>query len=251
MSKYALSVAHLTVTYNESVALYDVHVDIPEGMLLGVIGPNGAGKTTFVRALLDLIPRTAGRIQFFGETYQAQCHRISYVPQRASIDWTFPLLVIDVVLMGAYQRIGLMKSVDKKEYVRAQEILELVGLADYAQRSIGSLSGGQQQRMLLARALMQDADMYIMDEPFVGVDAMTERFMAQLFRTLCARGKTMIVVHHNMYTIMEHFDWVLLLDVTRKAYGPAQQVLCDMFSMCRTAPYGTCTQPCTHQEHMR
>lgn len=215
----ALAVSDLTVAYNERPALWDVDLTVPEGVLMAVVGPNGAGKSTLIKAALNLIPRAAGEIRFFGKTYAQAQSLIGYVPQRTSVDWDFPTSVIDVVTMGLYARLGWFRRPGRAERAAALAALDQVGLADFADRQISQLSGGQQQRAFLARALVQDARLYFMDEPFAAVDAVTERAIVELLRGLRERGKTVIVVHHDLATVPEYFDHVALLNVKLVAAG--------------------------------
>lgn len=209
----------LTVAYGEKPVLWDVDLELPEGKLIAIIGPNGAGKSTLIKATLDLIPRAAGSVEIFGRPYSEQRHLVGYVPQRGSVDWDFPTNALDVVMMGTYGQIGWFKRPGKHEREWASHCLEQVGMADYANRQISQLSGGQQQRVFLARALAQNAKLYFMDEPFVGVDAMTERAIVDLLRNLRAQGKTVVVVHHDLDSAPEYFDWLVLLNVRLIAAG--------------------------------
>jgi ABC-type Mn/Zn transport systems, ATPase component len=209
----------LTVAYGEKPVLWDVDLELPEGKLIAIIGPNGAGKSTLIKATLDLIPRAAGSVEIFGRPYSEQRHLVGYVPQRGSVDWDFPTNALDVVMMGTYGQIGWFKRPGKREREWASHCLEQVGMADYANRQISQLSGGQQQRVFLARALAQNAKLYFMDEPFVGVDAMTERAIVDLLRNLRAQGKTVVVVHHDLDSAPEYFDWLVLLNVRLIAAG--------------------------------
>jgi len=219
----ALTVSDLTVMYGEKPVLWDVDLQMPAGVLMAVVGPNGAGKTTLIKAILGLVPAVAGQIRIDGRPYAEQRQRVGYVPQRGSVDWDFPTRVLDVVMMGCYGRLGWLRRPGKSEQAAALRALEQVGMADYAHRQIGRLSGGQQQRVFLARALMQEADIYLMDEPFQGVDAPTERAIVDLFRELRTRGKCVLVVHHDLQTVPEYFDWVTLLNVRSFACGPVAE----------------------------
>jgi manganese/zinc/iron transport system ATP- binding protein len=210
----------LTVAYDEKPALWDIDLDIPPASLTAIIGPNGAGKSTLIKAILGLVPLAAGSARVFGQPYARQRKRVGYVPQRGSVDWDFPTDVLDVVLMGLYGQIGWVRRPGRRERQTALECLEQVGMADYARRQISQLSGGQQQRVFLARALAQKADLYFMDEPFAGVDATTERAIVGLLRALRAEGKTVVVVHHDLETAPEYFDYLALLNVRLIASGP-------------------------------
>jgi manganese/zinc/iron transport system ATP- binding protein len=193
--------------------------------MLGVIGPNGAGKTTFIKSILELIPKRDGSVLFNGKSLAAMRNKIAYVAQRSSVDWDFPLIVFDMVLMGCYGKLGWFKHPGKAERANAYEALAAVGLEHYADASIGTLSGGQQQRAFVARALMQDADIYFLDEPFAGVDIPTEKIIISLFKKLKEQGKTIIVVHHDILTAPAYFDWGLLLNKKVVACGPIEKVL--------------------------
>ncbi len=223
----AVDVADLTVAYREQPVLWDVDLQVPEGVLMAIVGPNGAGKTTLIKAVLGLVPKAAGRVRIYGAPYRRQRSLVAYVPQRGSVDWDFPTSVLDVVLMGTYGRVGWIRRPGAAERERAREALAQVGMADFADRQIAQLSGGQQQRVFLARALVQDAQVYFMDEPFQGVDATTERAIVTLLQNLRAAGKTVLVVHHDLQTVPEYFDWVLLLNVRRIAAGPVSEVFTD------------------------
>lgn len=215
----ALEINDLTVAYASKPALWDVDLRVPEGVLMGIVGPNGAGKSTLIKAAINLIPRAAGDVRFYGKPYAQARHLVGYVPQRGSVDWDFPTTVLDVVMMGLYGQLGWFKRPGKRERALAMEALEQVSLADLAHRQISQLSGGQQQRVFLARALAQNAKLYFMDEPFVGVDAMTERAIVDLLRNLRAQGKTVVVVHHDLDSAPEYFDWLVLLNVRLIAAG--------------------------------
>jgi manganese/zinc/iron transport system ATP- binding protein len=221
---HALSIHDLTVAYNDKPVLWDVDLDVPEGVLMGIVGPNGAGKSTLIKAALNLIPRATGTVRFYGKPYAQARDWVGYVPQRGSVDWDFPTSVLDVVMMGLYGRLGWFRRPGAAERARAFEALEQVGLAAFADRQISQLSGGQQQRTFLARALVQEARLYFMDEPFAAVDAVTERAIVDLLRGLRARGATVIVVHHDLATVEQYFDHVTLLNVEVIASGTTREV---------------------------
>ena len=187
-----------------------------------IVGPNGAGKSTLLKAALGIIPRLSGEVHVFGETIRNARARIAYVPQSASVDWDFPTTVLDVVQMGLYRKVGLLGRLSGQARVQAHECLERVGLEDFANRQIGQLSGGQQQRVFLARALAQDADLFLLDEPFAGVDAATERAIIGVLKLLKDDGKTVVAVHHNLATVRDYFDHVFLINVRRIAEGPVE-----------------------------
>lgn len=217
-----LSIRDLTVAYQRRPVVWDFDYDAPPGKLIAIVGPNGAGKSTLIKAVLDLLPRVSGEVRIFGGTYRQQRARVAYVPQRNTVDWDFPVSALDVVAMGLYRRIGWCRPVSRKYREQACEALRRVGMADYAKRQISHLSGGQQQRVFLARALAQKADLHLMDEPFAGVDAATERAIVELLRELRDSGKTALVVHHDLQTVPDYFDDVILLNMRLVAAGPVE-----------------------------
>jgi len=216
----AVAMRDLTVAYRDTPVLWDVDLDFPAGALIAIIGPNGAGKSTLIKAAMGLVPIAAGSVQIFGKPYDEQRNLVGYVPQRGSVDWDFPTNALDVVMMGTYGRLGWIRRPGKAQREMALRSLEQLGMADYANRQISQLSGGQQQRVFLARALAQEAELYFMDEPFVGVDATTERAIVDLLRELRARGKTVVCVHHDLESAPDYFDWLVLLNVRVIADGP-------------------------------
>lgn len=222
-----LSVHDMTVAYHRKPVLWDIDLDVPEGKLVGIIGPNGAGKSTLIKAVLDLVPKASGRVLIYGKPYRQQRHLVAYVPQRESVDWDFPVSALDVVTMGLYGKIGWFRPARKKERETAREALDRVGMADYADRQIRQLSGGQQQRVFLARALVQDATIYFMDEPFAGVDAATEKAIITLLAALRSAGKTVLVVHHDLQTISEYFDFLIMLNMRVVAAGPTAEAFTE------------------------
>jgi len=219
-----LSVHAVTVAYQRKPVLWDIDYDAPPNKLIAIVGPNGAGKSTLIKACLGLVPRAAGQVEFWGTTYNRARARVGYVPQRESVDWDFPVSALDVVCMGRYRAIGWCRPVTRKHKHAATQCLEQVGMQDLAHRQISQLSGGQQQRVFLARALAQQADLYFMDEPFAGVDAATERAIVAVLRELKEAGKTVIVVHHDLQTVTEYFDEVILLNMRVVAAGPVKRV---------------------------
>jgi len=223
----AIEVTDLTVAYHEKPVLWDVDLDVPPGVLMAVVGPNGAGKTTMIKSILGLIKPAAGQVLIYGKPYQEQRKLVGYVPQRGSVDWDFPTSVLDVVTMGTYGSLGWIRRPGRSEREHALSALEQVGMQSFAQRQISQLSGGQQQRVFLARALVQNAQVYFMDEPFQGVDATTERAIVALLQELRQAGKTVLVVHHDLQTVPEYFDWVTLLNVRRIASGPVKDVFTE------------------------
>lgn len=224
MHKFALEVHQLTVNYDKTPVLWDVSLQIPCGKLVGVVGPNGAGKSTFIKTALGLVPPISGKIEFFGQPLKEVRQRVAYVPQRESVDWDFPITVRDLVLMGRYGRLGVFKWPRQADYAAADHYLDVVGMAPYKDRQISQLSGGQQQRVFIARALLQEADVYFMDEPFAGVDLATEKVLMNVLRELKNEGKTVFVVHHDLNNVEEYFDWIVMLNMRLVACGSVQQV---------------------------
>ena len=227
MAEKAIEVSDLTIAYKDKPVLWDVDMDVPAGILMAIIGPNGAGKTTMIKSILGLIKPAAGQVLVYGKSYVEQRHLVGYVPQRGSVDWDFPTSVLDVVMMGRYGALGWLKRPGATERAAALDALDKVGMKSFAERQISQLSGGQQQRVFLARALVQDAQLYFMDEPFQGVDATTERAIVTLLQELRSAGKTVVVVHHDLQTVPEYFDWVTMLNVRRIASGPVREVFTE------------------------
>jgi manganese/zinc/iron transport system ATP- binding protein len=223
----AVQVTDLTVAYGEKPVLWDVDLEVRPGVLMAIVGPNGAGKTSLIRAILGMVHPAAGQALVFGKPYEEQRRLVGYVPQRGSVDWDFPTSVLDVVLMGRYGRLGWVRRPGAADKAAAREALEHVGMAPLEGRQISQLSGGQQQRVFLARALVQDAELYFMDEPFQGVDATTELAIVELLRELRSQGKTVVAVHHDLQTVSEYFDEVALLNVRRIASGPVEEVFTE------------------------
>ncbi len=217
-----LSIHDMTVAYGHKPVLWDIDLDIPEGKLVGVLGPNGAGKSTLIKAVLDLVPRASGQVTVYDRPYKKNRSVVGYVPQRESVDWDFPVSALDVVTMGRYGLIGWCLPVTRGHKKAGLEALDRVGMADYAHRQISQLSGGQQQRVFLARALAQEARLYFMDEPFAGVDAGTEKTIVAILRDLQKQGKTTLVVHHDLQTVPDYFDYVILLNMRVVAHGPTE-----------------------------
>jgi manganese/zinc/iron transport system ATP- binding protein len=227
MENKAIEVTDLTIAYRDKPVLWDVDMDVPAGILMAIIGPNGAGKTTMIKSILGLIKPAAGQVLVYGKPYVEQRHLVGYVPQRGSVDWDFPTSVLDVVMMGRYGALGWLKRPGATERAAALDALDKVGMKAFAERQISQLSGGQQQRVFLARALVQEAQLYFMDEPFQGVDATTERAIVTLLQELRSAGKTVVVVHHDLQTVPEYFDWVTMLNVRRIASGPVSEVFTE------------------------
>lgn len=220
----ALSVRNLSVFYNSYCALSDVSVDIAQGSLLAIAGPNGGGKTTFLKSVLGIITPQNGTVSLFNQSFAQHRSRVAYIPQRMTVDWDFPASALDVVLMGRYHKIGWFKGPSDEDRAHAYEALYHVGLGAYADRHISELSGGQQQRVFVARALVQEADLFLLDEPFVGIDIKTEQLIIAILKELSSQGKTIMVVHHDLQTLSEYFNTVLLLNQKKIAFGPVEQV---------------------------
>lgn len=227
LQNYVVEVEDLTVAYDSKPVLWDVDLKIPEGKLMAVVGPNGAGKTTLLKAMLGLLAPVSGEVRFLPQdrrNVHKHKNRIGYVPQSGSVDWDFPATVLDVVLMGCYGKLGWIRRPRKADTELALQTLKKVGMEDYVSRQISQLSGGQQQRVFLARALVQQADVYFMDEPFKGVDAQTEKAIVLLLKELKDQGKTVVVVHHDLQTVADYFDWVTLINLKVVASGPVEEV---------------------------
>jgi manganese/iron transport system ATP-binding protein/manganese/zinc/iron transport system ATP- binding protein len=220
-----IDVAHLTVSYHAKPALLDVSVRIESDQLVGVIGPNGAGKSTFIKAILGFVKPDLGTVLINGENAQKAKGEVAYVPQRGAVDWDFPITVKEVALMGRYQQIPWYTSPSANDETAAFEALEMVRMQDFADRQIGELSGGQQQRVFMARALAQGSDILLLDEPFAGVDAATERAILDVLERAKQSGKTLVVVHHDLSTAAEYFDKLILIKQRMYAYGSPQVVL--------------------------
>ena len=222
-----LLVRGLTVAYDDKPALWDLDYKAPERGLVAVVGPNGAGKSTMIKAILGLVPRLSGNVSVFGQPSRRARRRIAYVPQRTAVDWDFPASAVDVVTMGLYGKIGWGRPVRRRHRETAYTYLDRVGMADFGNRQIGQLSGGQQQRVFLARALAQEANLYLMDEPFSGVDAATERAIVEVMHEVRANGATVICVHHDLQTVSDYFDHALVLNVRRVAAGRIRDILTE------------------------
>ncbi len=223
----AIQIDDLTVAYDYKPVLWDIDLVIPEGVLMAIVGPNGAGKSTLIKSILGIIKPIAGTVQVFGAPYKKQVDKVAYVPQKGSVDWDFPTTALDVVMMGTYGSLGWIKRPGQKEKKASLEALEKVGMLEFKSRQISQLSGGQQQRIFLARALVQNAAIYLMDEPFQGVDATTEKAIINILKELRQAGKTLIVVHHDLQTVPEYFDWVTFLNVKGIASGPVMDIFND------------------------
>ena len=219
-----LEIHDLTVAYQHKPVLYGIDLQVEEGSLVGIIGPNGAGKSTLIKTVMGMIKPEDGYIKIFGKESHKAITRIGYVPQRGSVDWDFPVTAMDVVLMGRFGHTGWFRRISKRDRLFASGCLEQMNLLPFANRQIGSLSGGQQQRVFLARALAQQSDLYLMDEPFEGVDAVTEKIIIALLKQLRDQGKTLMVVHHDLSTAREYFDQLALLNLRLVAFGKTQDV---------------------------
>ncbi|MEZ6129252.1 MAG: metal ABC transporter ATP-binding protein [Planctomycetaceae bacterium] len=215
-----LDIHDMTVAYHRRPVLWNIDLTLKNSGLVAIVGPNGAGKSTMIKAVMGLVPMVSGTVTAFGSGIPQQRHRIGYVPQRGSVDWDFPISVFETVLMGTYGSLGWFRRPGRKQRDLATHCLERVGMQDFSKRQIGQLSGGQQQRVFLARALAQESDLYFMDEPMAGVDAATERIVFDLLKSLSAEGRTIVVVHHDLRTVAEYFDEVVLLNVRIVASGP-------------------------------
>ena len=229
--EWAVEVEDMTVAYTTKPVLWDVDMKVPIGSLAAIVGPNGAGKSTLLKAMLGLLTVISGSVKFYIDHHLAMdkkdYKKIAYVPQSGSVDWDFPTTVLDVVLMGRYGYLGWFKRPSKKDKELALSMIEKMGMSDYVNRQIRQLSGGQQQRVFLARALVQEADIYLMDEPFKGVDKTTEHAIISLLQEMKARGKTVIVVHHDLNTVPQYFDWVTMVNKQTVAYGPVVDTFTD------------------------
>lgn len=222
-----VSIHDLTVAYDRRPVLWDIDLDIPEGSIVGVVGPNGAGKSTLLKAILDLVPIASGQIRIYGQPYRNSRQLVAYVPQRETVDWDFPISARELVVMGRYGVIGWFRRPGSADFDAADAALERVGMADYGSRQISQLSGGQQQRIFLARALTQDSRIYFMDEPFSGVDAATEEAIILLLHELRTKGRTIVVVHHDLQTVRSYFDHLIMLNMRLVAAGATNEVFTE------------------------
>ena len=219
MIQSAISIKNLSVNYGKNIILHNLNIYVETGALLAIVGPNGSGKTTLLQAIMGLLAST-GNVLIFNQPVDQQLHKIAYIPQRSSIDWSFPLSVFDVVLMGCYGRLNIGQSPTSQDKQLALQALEQVSMLNYMDHPIGDLSGGQQQRIFLARALVQQAEIYIMDEPFAGIDMVTETIMLNIFKELQQQQKTIIVVHHDLITVKKYFDSIFFMNRKEIASGP-------------------------------
>jgi manganese/zinc/iron transport system ATP- binding protein len=223
----AIETHNLTVIYNRKPVLWNIDFSLPKGQIIGIMGPNGAGKSTLIKAVLGLVPINSGYSKVFGEDLSKVRKQVSYIPQRQTVDWDFPARVMDVALMGRYQQRGLFGRITGSDREKALQALEQVNMLSYANRQISQLSGGQQQRVFLARALAQQADLYLLDEPFAGVDSATEQSIMDILRKMREQDKTIVVIHHDLHSAREYFDWLVLLNASLIASGPTSEVFTD------------------------
>jgi len=219
-----LEVSNLTVHYHSIPVLWDIHLELFQGSLTAILGPNGAGKSTLIKAILQTLKPVSGSILLFDKPFSQVRRRCAYVPQREAVDWDFPITVQELVLMGSYPKLGAFSRVKKSDKERCEHFLEVVGLQELAQRQISQLSGGQQQRAFLARALLQDPDFYFLDEPLAGIDHATEELIMQLLGDAVKKGKTVLMVHHDLNSVEKYFDWLILLNVRLVACGETKVV---------------------------
>ncbi|MEX0849150.1 MAG: metal ABC transporter ATP-binding protein [Candidatus Dependentiae bacterium] len=219
-----ISIENLTVTYHEKVLLWCIHAKIMPGNIVGIMGPNGAGKSTLLKTMIGTLKPFAGTISFFGQTFKKHALKIAYIPQRSEVDWDFPITVKEVVMMGRYGHIGWFGSPQQTDYDHVSNALEMVNMQYLADRHIAELSGGQQQRVFLARALAQQSEIYLLDEPFIGIDTTTEKAIMNVLKQLRNEGKTIVIVHHDLQTVENYFDQLLLLNVKQTAFGPVNQI---------------------------
>ena len=221
----SIEVHNASVAYNQLPVLWDVDMDLPQGKLIGVVGQNGSGKSTLLKAIMGLVPLSSGNVKIFGKDLQKARSEVAYVPQRESVDWNFPASVEEIVRMGRYQPGKLFQRLTKVDHHLVEDALEKVNLSSIRTRQIGELSGGQQQRVFIARALAQGAKLYLMDEPFVGVDMATEMAIMDLLITMKNEGKTVVIVHHDLHSVTSHFDYMVMLNTRMVAHGPLNEVV--------------------------
>ncbi len=220
----SLEIDQLNVSFGKINILWDISLSLPKGKIIALMGPNGAGKTTLLKSILGLVKPISGNIRIYGKAKEEMISHISYIPQSSEIDWDFPITVMRFVLMGCYGRLGFFKRPKRKERHEALKNLQVVGLSEFAGRQIGQLSKGQQQRLFIARALMQDPKIFLLDEPFAGVDVTTERNMISLFKKFKDEGKTILLIHHDIYRAREYFDWIIFLNTNLIDYGKVSNV---------------------------
>lgn len=222
---FALDVEHLTVSYDHISVLWDIHFKVPKGQMVAIIGPNGAGKSTFIKTILGLVKPLSGKIRILGSEKKSQLQKIAYIPQRESIDWDFPITVEELVMQGLYPKLGFLKWVSQSDRLQAIEALRKVDMERYAQRQISQLSVGQKQRVFLARAFLQKAEIYFLDEPFSGVDSVTSGVIFNFLKEPKSQGKSIFVIHHDLKNIQEHFDWVMMINMRLIACGEVKREL--------------------------
>lgn len=238
-NKTALEISDLSVRYHEDWVLKDLHLTLPQGSRVAIVGPNGAGKSTLFKASLGLIPRQSGQIRFLNQPLEHVQRQIAYLPQQAMIDWDFPITVKEVVMMGRYPYLGWIKRPNSQDEAICQQALETIGLSDYQDRQISQLSGGQRQRVFIARAIAQESQLYLMDEPLAGVDKKTEGLIIDFLSDLQAKGITSVVIHHDLNTLKAYFDYLVLINQRVIAAGPIDQVLTlDNLTKCQLVPDG-------------
>lgn len=222
--EYPLVTEHLSASYGKNPVIFDINLKIPKAKIVGIVGPNGAGKSTLIKAIMGLVPKYSGNIFIFGQSFKKALRRIGYMPQRENIDWNFPVSVYDVVMMGRYQHLGLLKKPSPKDKALVYDCIDKMGLTPFKDRQIADLSGGQQQRVFLARALAQESELYFMDEPFSGIDVRTEQAIMHVLYTLRDQGKTLMVIHHDLARVRDHFDCLVLINHQVIATGPTKDI---------------------------
>ena len=220
----SIEVHNLTVSYGAGPVLWDVDFELPTGKIIGVIGPNGSGKTTLLKTIMGLLEPSSGYVKIMNKSLDEVRDKIAYVPQRTSVDWDFPASVYDVVMMGRYGKKNWLKRANKADIEIVAQSLQKVGLSDFRNRQISELSGGQQQRVFIGRALAQKADIYLLDEPFAGVDAATEHSILKILEEIRNEGKTVLIIHHDLQTVLDHFEYLVLLNTRLIARGSLQEV---------------------------
>jgi manganese/zinc/iron transport system ATP- binding protein len=246
----ALEIHDLTVQYQHRPVLWAIDTEVPQATLCAIIGPNGAGKSTLIKAALGIVPAASGYARFFGQELNSVKPKVAYVPQREEVDWNFPISVFDLVLMGRYGHRRFWQRLTSDDYQQAESALQITGMLEYKKRLIRELSGGQQQRVFIARAIAQEADLYLLDEPFAGIDAATEVKLLDIFKTIQAEGKTIVCVHHDLHTVYDEFDYALVInlrlisagkvsealteDYLRKAYGANLNILSSLIERMRS-----------------
>ncbi len=233
ISKSIITVKDLTVVYHEKPVIWDLDLQIPQGSMCCIVGPNGSGKTTLLKSILGIIKPITGSIKIFDKPFHKSQHKIAYVPQKNSVDWTFPVSVHDVIMMGRYGALSWWQRPTKKDFEIVAWALDQVLMSPFKNRQISQLSGGQQQRVFLARALAQQTDIFMLDEPFAGIDMITEQLILKLLQKLQSQGKTIIVVHHDLTTVQQYFDWTFLMNIKHIACGPTAEIL-TQFNIAKT-----------------